>query len=282
MARKLEKLGDGVAESGATLEFCNEPGCSEFAQSNDPKSIDVLKYKCIRHQAAALARGETGARRPDPPSEFQVIGHGTQADREERRAAVAHLPRESIELSKVEQELPACEPAASPHPPGAAVPVRDYVAEMNLQKTLRKEPCMARKTREVYCVEKDQAWPSVTEAAEALGCSKGGLGGALAPDGTGSIKGLTVRYGAYTATEPAKKSKAPVAKREAKIGKPSSALVAARPVREAKIGKPPAAPMAADVINPLAQMEAYLADLEHKLELARAVRDQMLEIFGNG
>lgn len=50
----------------SALEFCNEGNCLEFAQTSDPRSPDLLKFKCVRHEAAARARGETGKRRPQP------------------------------------------------------------------------------------------------------------------------------------------------------------------------------------------------------------------------
>jgi hypothetical protein len=54
------------------FEFCNVPGCTEFAQTADPTVKDTRLVKCAKHAAAATAAGDTGERAPLPP-EFRIF-----------------------------------------------------------------------------------------------------------------------------------------------------------------------------------------------------------------
>lgn len=69
------------------MEFCKEPACLEFAQTNDPTCEDTLKFYCAPHEVKARARGETGVRPPMAKTDFLDEGLGGGGDRERVRTS---------------------------------------------------------------------------------------------------------------------------------------------------------------------------------------------------
>lgn len=67
---------------------CKTPGCIAFAQSDDPACADTRKYYCVKCEAAAIKRGETGVR-PDYTGPVHLLhindGHAGQQARSKNR-----------------------------------------------------------------------------------------------------------------------------------------------------------------------------------------------------
>lgn len=90
--RIIAMEGEAPIGPNPKLEFCPWPGCTEFAQTADPACENTLKYYCQKHEAAAIANGQTGKREP-----LSDAFHNTYVSANGKRGINLHHPKPKTE-----------------------------------------------------------------------------------------------------------------------------------------------------------------------------------------